>query len=88
MYRRTACMQRPRCCLLQCLVLWAALRCACLLPVPSCHHAMFEQLCRCLSARPPARLQVLCASNEAHDAVDPVNPPEGAAVGERITFAG
>jgi hypothetical protein len=44
----------------------------------------------CLPGLPawPACLQVLCASNEAHDAVDPVNPPEGAAVGERITFAG
>ena len=66
--------------------------------------ATWPPQCRrcCLPARPPARppaclaclpawpacLQVLCASNEAHDAVDPVNPPEGAAVGERITFAG
>lgn len=32
--------------------------------------------------------QVLCASNAAHDQVDPVDPPEGAAVGERVTFQG
>ncbi|KAL4440332.1 hypothetical protein ABPG75_003333 [Micractinium tetrahymenae] len=31
---------------------------------------------------------VLCASNEAHDQVDPVIPPEGVPVGERITFEG
>ncbi|KAL4429006.1 hypothetical protein ABPG77_006045 [Micractinium sp. CCAP 211/92] len=31
---------------------------------------------------------VLCASNEAHDQVDPINPPEGVPVGERITFEG
>ncbi|KDD75141.1 putative tRNA binding domain-containing protein [Helicosporidium sp. ATCC 50920] len=31
---------------------------------------------------------VLCASNDAHDAVDPINPPEGLQVGERITFEG
>ena len=32
--------------------------------------------------------QVLCASNATHDQVDPVDPPEGAAVGERVTFQG
>ena len=32
--------------------------------------------------------QVLCASNAAHDQVDPLLPPEGVAVGERIAFAG
>ena len=32
--------------------------------------------------------QVLCASNAAHDQVDPVDPPEGAAIGERVTFQG
>jgi len=32
--------------------------------------------------------QVLCASNEAHDQVDPILPPEGVPVGERITFEG
>ncbi|CAL5218456.1 g137 [Coccomyxa viridis] len=31
---------------------------------------------------------VLCASNAAHDEVDPINPPEGVPVGERITFEG
>lgn len=37
---------------------------------------------------PPTGPQVLCASNEAHDQVDPINPPEGVPVGERITFEG
>jgi hypothetical protein len=32
--------------------------------------------------------QVLCASNAAHDQVDPIIPPEGVPVGERITFEG
>ncbi|KAK9821000.1 hypothetical protein WJX81_008473 [Elliptochloris bilobata] len=31
---------------------------------------------------------VLCASNAAHDQVDPVDPPEGAAIGERVTVEG
>lgn len=31
---------------------------------------------------------VLCSSNEDHTAVDPISPPEGAAIGERITFEG
>jgi aminoacyl tRNA synthase complex-interacting multifunctional protein 1 len=31
---------------------------------------------------------VMCASNDAHDQVDPVNPPEGAVVGEKISFEG
>lgn len=31
---------------------------------------------------------VLCASNETHDAVDPIIPPEGVPNGERITFEG
>ena len=29
---------------------------------------------------------LLCASNDAHDAVEPLCPPEGAAVGERVWF--
>lgn len=29
---------------------------------------------------------VLCASNEEHTAVEPLTPPEGAAVGERVWF--
>lgn len=41
---------------------------------------------RLLCAQP--LLQVLCASNDAHDAVDPIIPPEGAAIGERVTFEG
>lgn len=32
--------------------------------------------------------QVLCASNEAHDKVDPIIPPEGVPIGARITFEG
>lgn len=32
--------------------------------------------------------QVLCASNAAHDQVDPITPPEGVPLGERITFEG
>ena len=32
--------------------------------------------------------QVLCASNEAHDKVEPVLVPEGVPVGERIRFDG
>jgi tRNA-binding EMAP/Myf-like protein len=31
---------------------------------------------------------VLCASNEAHDQVDPIIPPEGVPLGERVTFEG
>ncbi|PRW39127.1 methionyl-tRNA synthetase [Chlorella sorokiniana] len=31
---------------------------------------------------------VLCASNEEHTQVDPILPPEGAAIGERVSFAG
>ncbi|KAI7837794.1 hypothetical protein COHA_008422 [Chlorella ohadii] len=31
---------------------------------------------------------VLCASNEEHTQVDPIVPPEGAAIGERVSFAG
>ncbi|PSC67857.1 nucleic acid-binding [Micractinium conductrix] len=31
---------------------------------------------------------VLCASNDAHDQVDPVVPPEGVPVGERVAFEG
>jgi len=29
---------------------------------------------------------LLCASNDAHDRVEPLSPPEGAAVGERVWF--
>jgi hypothetical protein len=36
----------------------------------------------------PACLQVLCASNDAHDQVDPVIVPEGAALGERVKVEG
>ena len=32
--------------------------------------------------------QVLCASNAAHDQVDPIVPPEGVPLGERIRFEG
>ncbi len=32
--------------------------------------------------------QVLCASNEAHDKVEPVLVPEGVEVGERVMFEG
>ncbi|CAI7828767.1 unnamed protein product [Closterium sp. NIES-54] len=32
--------------------------------------------------------QVLCASNEDHTVCRPLQPPEGAAIGEKITFAG
>ena len=31
---------------------------------------------------------VLCASNSDHTEVDPINPPEGAVVGEKVTFEG
>ena len=33
-------------------------------------------------------VQVLCASNAAHDQVDPLAPPEGSTPGERVTFEG
>ena len=33
-------------------------------------------------------MQVLCASNATHDQVDPISPPEGAAIGERVSFEG
>ncbi len=29
---------------------------------------------------------LLCASNDAHDVVEPLVPPEGAAIGERVYF--
>lgn len=32
--------------------------------------------------------QVLCASNEDHTVVEPLLPPEGAKIGERVTFSG
>ena len=32
--------------------------------------------------------QVLCASNEDHTIVEPLLPPEGAKIGEQISFAG
>ena len=31
---------------------------------------------------------MLCASNATHDQVDPISPPEGVAIGERVTFEG
>eukprot|EP00884_Botryococcus_braunii_P011222 jgi/Botrbrau1/200/Bobra.0022s0180.1 len=31
---------------------------------------------------------VLCASDSSHEKVDPINPPAGAAIGERIAFEG
>ena len=37
---------------------------------------------------PRCAAQVLCASNDAHDQVDPITPPEGVPNGERITFEG
>lgn len=37
---------------------------------------------------PRTGAQVLCASNDAHDKVVPVAPPEGAQVGERVSVAG
>lgn len=43
---------------------------------------------RCMKWHAWGARQVLCASNAAHDQVDPVNPPDGAAIGERITFEG
>ena len=33
-------------------------------------------------------MQVLCASNAAHDQVDPLQPPQDAALGERVCFEG
>lgn len=48
-------------------------------------HTMFVGVRDCCCCR---RHQVLCASNEAHDQVDPITPPEGVPVGERITFEG
>jgi len=33
-------------------------------------------------------MQVLCASNDTHDSVDPIIPPEGVPVGERVAFEG
>lgn len=35
-----------------------------------------------------AGLQVLCASNDAHDQVEPIIPPQDVPVGEKITFEG
>lgn len=32
--------------------------------------------------------QVLCASDSSHEKVDPIVPPLGAAIGERISFEG
>lgn len=36
----------------------------------------------------PNFFQVLCASNEDHTGVEPLLPPEGAKIGERVSFAG
>ena len=36
----------------------------------------------------PLPSQVLCASNDTHDLVDPVIIPEGVPNGEQITFEG
>uniref|UniRef100_A0A0E0JQD6 tRNA-binding domain-containing protein n=1 Tax=Oryza punctata TaxID=4537 RepID=A0A0E0JQD6_ORYPU len=36
----------------------------------------------------PEELVVLCASNQDHTVVEPLIPPEGAKLGERISFAG
>ena len=33
-------------------------------------------------------MQVLCASNEAHDKVEPVLVPESVPVGEKVSFEG
>ena len=33
-------------------------------------------------------LQVLCASNAAHDQVDPLSPAQGTAVGDKVSVAG
>ena len=49
------------------------------------HSALSEQT---MTLQTHMWRQVLCASNAAHDKVDPVDPPEGSAVGERITFEG
>lgn len=46
-----------------------------------CHHD------HCIRPQ-PYQPQVLCASNDAHDNVDPIIVPEGVPVGERITFEG
>ena len=35
-----------------------------------------------------AGVQVLCASNDAHDQVEPIAPPQDVPVGEKITFEG
>lgn len=32
--------------------------------------------------------QVLCASNDAHDQVEPILPPEGVPLGEKVSFEG
>jgi len=32
--------------------------------------------------------QVLCASSEDHTIVEPLLPPEGAKLGERVSFSG
>jgi hypothetical protein len=49
-------------------------------------------LAACETAAPVPRgvrlQQVLCASNDAHDLVDPIDPPAGVPNGERVTFEG
>ena len=35
-----------------------------------------------------AVMQVLCASNAAHDQVDPLTPAQGSSVGDRVTCKG
>lgn len=37
---------------------------------------------------PASFLQVLCASNETHDQVEPVVVPEGVGLGERVAVEG
>lgn len=41
--------------------------------------------CVCMSMIP--NFQVLCASNEDHTVVEPLLPPEGAKIGERVSFS-
>lgn len=49
-----------------------------------CPLACLKVVARMLLCAP----QVLCASNDAHDQVEPILPPEGVPLGEKVSFEG
>ena len=57
--------------------------------IRDCHPAnQWLQAVTPLYGEASCLVQVLCASNEAHDKVEPVLVPEGVPVGEKVSFEG